>query len=477
MMFDQWVIWGAGVFGRRLYQFLDSSGEKVALFADNDIKLHGRMLGNVEIESIEKAVLNKEYNVCICISGKYKELREELIKRYHVKPESIYSFVSCIMQVLDKKKYLFIKCNIKKNSSNKKNILFGCSYGLKLGGIETWVLTWGELLKKYEYKIKYLMRSCDGDIFRSDCILVESENFKESWNCESIYKIVEIISENLPCVFVANYPDSLIFAAYVAKCLFPGQVQIISVVHGGKKELLEWNWQLEPFIDRIIGVAQNGICNKLNGYKLNPKKISHIVSPVSYPDYLERDYFKEGRLNIGYAARLTLEDKDKRTDYLIPLIKLLEKSDLNYCFQIAGEGEYKKVLEDYVNKNHLEKRIIIKGLIEREKMVDFWKTQDVFINVSDSEGNCMSMMEAMAQGVVPILTDVSGVRDIVENTKNGFIVNCGDINSIKEYIKYMYYHIELLPIMGNKAYNAIVSEYNIHRMTRKFIQCIEGNLD
>ena len=31
------------------------------------------------------------------------------------------------------------------------------------------------------------------------------------------------------------------------------------------------------------------------------------------------------------------------------------------------------------------------------------------------------MLEAMGQGVVPVLTDVSGVRDSIEHEENGFI--------------------------------------------------------
>lgn len=55
-------------------------------------------------------------------------------------------------------------------------------------------------------------------------------------------------------------------------------------------------------------------------------------------------------------------------------------------------------------------------------MINFCQEQDLFLNFSDSEGNSMSKVEAMACRSIPVVTNISGVRDSIVNDKNGFIV-------------------------------------------------------
>ena len=68
-------------------------------------------------------------------------------------------------------------------------------------------------------------------------------------------------------------------------------------------------------------------------------------------------------------------------------------------------------------------------------MKDFWGNKHIYINLSDYEGNCMAMLEAMAHGVVPVVTDVSGVRDVVVHGENGFIVHKQNLDEMIEGIK------------------------------------------
>ena len=62
------------------------------------------------------------------------------------------------------------------------------------------------------------------------------------------------------------------------------------------------------------------------------------------------------------------------------------------------------------------------------------------------------MLEAMACGAVPIVTDVSGVRDLIEDGKNGAIVPVDQWERVLEKISSAYWDREWLKKAG--AYNA-----------------------
>ena len=274
---------------------------------------------------------------------------------------------------------------------------------------------------------------------------------------------------------VINYK----FLGYLASCIvkqaYPEDIRLISVVHGGKQPIFDWNVMYQDYIDGFVGVARGGICDKLIANGIPSNKVANIVCPVPIEGSLERAYSKDNEpMKLSYAGRLTLKDSDKRVDLLIPFIEGLEQSKVNYILHIAGDGDYRPTLEEYVNNNNLQERIIIHGLIPRDRMKEYWKQSDVFVNVSDSEGNCMSMLEALSQGCVPVLTDVSGVRDSVEDGENGYIVARRDIDTMVRQIKYLDEHRPLLEIFGRRSYAKMYEKYGDGKMVNKFLNILLG---
>lgn len=64
------------------------------------------------------------------------------------------------------------------------------------------------------------------------------------------------------------------------------------------------------------------------------------------------------------------------------------------------------------------------GAYPRERLMEFYRTHplDVFLNVSDSEGVPVAMMEALSFGIPVIAPDVGGIREIVEHGRNGVLL-------------------------------------------------------
>lgn len=83
----------------------------------------------------------------------------------------------------------------------------------------------------------------------------------------------------------------------------------------------------------------------------------------------------------------------------------------------------------------MEDRVHILGWISPTDMAGFWAKQDIYLNVSESEGMSLSMLEAMACGCVPVVTDVSGVDDVIHNGENGFVVPVDRLIEIADKIE------------------------------------------
>ena len=124
----------------------------------------------------------------------------------------------------------------------------------------------------------------------------------------------------------------------------------------------------------------------------------------------------------------------KRVDLII---KALMESTAQIKWIHIGDGILRSELEELSKK--LPKNVECKflGLMKNEEVMKFYKNQhiDVFINVSESEGVPVSIMEALSFGIPIVATDVGGTHEIVIDKYNGILLNknfkcCELLNSI-----------------------------------------------
>lgn len=101
--------------------------------------------------------------------------------------------------------------------------------------------------------------------------------------------------------------------------------------------------------------------------------------------------------------------------------KVIEKRD-DIRFLIIGNGSGKQKLIELSEKLDVCNYIKFMGEISHSKIALFYKVSDVYVSTSLSDGSSVSLHEAMACGVFPVITDIEGNRHWVENGKNGFLV-------------------------------------------------------
>ncbi|MBU2616364.1 MAG: glycosyltransferase family 4 protein [Nanoarchaeota archaeon] len=108
----------------------------------------------------------------------------------------------------------------------------------------------------------------------------------------------------------------------------------------------------------------------------------------------------------------------KGLDKVISLSKDIYRQDNNFRLLVLGADKNKV--------SHLIKEDFVKVLppIEREDMPDYYNSSDIFFSMSRCEGGAPTMVtsEAMASGCL-IVTDKEANQEIIEDGKNGIIVN------------------------------------------------------
>ena len=148
------------------------------------------------------------------------------------------------------------------------------------------------------------------------------------------------------------------------------------------------------------------------------------------PDFERKEKFKD-KIIISFLGRLY---KWKGVENSVLAIKSLpEELKKRIVFLIVGDGEdFSRLKEISKNENYIE----MLGNLPREKAVGILKISDIYLHSAYMGGGLStSLLEAMYSGCTIIATPNEGADEVIENNKNGFLIEASDPKLIAEKIK------------------------------------------
>lgn len=451
------ILFGAGVYAKKYKALLEYLQIDFDYFSDNDQSKWGSVLYEKLIISPAKL---KDFKYCkIIISCTHEiAIRNQLTE---------LGLQDCIIgldelyELCEKKMARYKENNV--HTNGQKTVILDMYEGIGWGGTELWAANLAYLLSKKKIK-SILIGSQEQPSLEAEYETMVSR----VGNRNTIMEIVNLIEKNLPCVFINNFAGCAFMAAALVKRLHPDKLKIISVIHNDNTSLFEAHMLMSQYIDAIFCVSRQIKEHMCYLYKFDYKKYFFKEQPIAVDENLLPRHKRKGVLRIGYAGRLVKQQK--RADLLIKLIQSMEEKKINYHFQIAGEGECMNIIQNYIMHNKIEMKVQLLGRVAKSKMPQFWKQQDIFINISEYEGTSLSMLEAMSYGCVPVVTDVSGVKEFIDHEVNGFICNIGDFSQMTEYIDQLSHDRDALALFGNRSRERVKEKCNIQEYADYWIE-------
>lgn len=166
----------------------------------------------------------------------------------------------------------------------------------------------------------------------------------------------------------------------------------------------------------------------------------------------------------------------KRIDRIISTLSKVKTQKIEWVHFGSGEEESKirEMASEMLGENV---KVMFKGRVENKKILEFYRSNNVnlFINLSDSEGIPVSIMEAMSFGIPCIATNVGGTSEIVVDGVNGYLINdesdeyiADKVNSIASM------NVECYEQLRDAARNTWEQKYNAKNNYRTFIEEIKN---
>lgn len=152
------------------------------------------------------------------------------------------------------------------------------------------------------------------------------------------------------------------------------------------------------------------------------------------------------------------------TDF-INVANIILKQNNNYKFVITGDGAERKKLEDLIENYKIKNNVYLLGW--RRDISNILNSSDFFVMTSLWEGLPISTIEAMSCGLVPIVNDVDGQREIIKNSENGFLIKPYDINETAGKILFLADNPGVKNEMSLKAKQTINDTFSIDYMIKQ----------
>ena len=224
--------------------------------------------------------------------------------------------------------------------------------------------------------------------------------------------------------------------------------------------------------DRIVAISNSVKESLVHYFKIKEDKIRVIYNGVNTEKFSSDIQKRKSYSKIIYVGRL-IEKKGVQ-------LTLDELSNLSpetkFYFMIVGDGDYREELEKYVKRKHLEGKVSFWGT--RNDVAELLKESDIFIHMPLlEEGFGITIIEAMAAGLICICNDRGAIPEIIDNGVNGFILDHNKAGALSELLNRIFYaenHNKLNEI-GMNAVNS-AKKYSIENFSQSLDKLIENSV-
>lgn len=134
---------------------------------------------------------------------------------------------------------------------------------------------------------------------------------------------------------------------------------------------------------------------------------------------------------------------------------------------IVGDGEQREKLEKYCQEQGLD---TVSFLGARDDIEQILSKTDVFVLSSVAEGIPMTILEAMSAKTPIVATRVGGVPEVVQDGKEGFLVEKSDSAALAEGLLRYINQPELIFEHGENARAKVLKDFNEKHMVQAYLK-------
>jgi L-malate glycosyltransferase len=209
------------------------------------------------------------------------------------------------------------------------------------------------------------------------------------------------------------------------------------------------------------------------------KKVRLIPMGVDTSHFRPRDIkkpltLKENKI-ILFVGRLS---DQKGLQYLIQAMPSILKRDPKAKLLVIGDGPYKQDLEQCIFSTGVGNAVQLLGALTQEEIAYYHNICDVFVlpalsNETGTEALGLSLLEAMSSGCAVVGTKVGGIPTIIEDKKNGILVDEKNPEQLSKAIVGILPNKKKSSSLGKNASQFVKKNYSWELVVRHFLKAYD----
>lgn len=175
--------------------------------------------------------------------------------------------------------------------------------------------------------------------------------------------------------------------------------------------------------DKIVAVSEDTRHALVDHYRISSEKVVVIPNGVDREKFHPLEHVERIPGSILYVGRI---DKRKGLDFLIGSIPLVLKRNPRAKLYVGGAGRHLAACKQLAKTHGLESHVEFMGYIPEEDLNEWYNRVMCLVVPSRFEGFGLTVIEAMAAGTSVVASNVDGLRTLIRNGVNGYLVDYGN---------------------------------------------------
>jgi glycosyltransferase involved in cell wall biosynthesis len=218
-----------------------------------------------------------------------------------------------------------------------------------------------------------------------------------------------------------------------------------------------WQYEIKRY---LLSVSDINISNSLKGftyYKTQGEVLYNFIDPERFKSIKNIESF-----NVVMVANFSVY-KDYNSYFRI-VKELINHNLIDKAFAV-GSGLYQSKYQREIEQDQtLKNKVIFTGNINNvEEFLSSFSVGFLMSTEEYGEGISNSVLEYMASGVIPIVSDIGASSEIIDNGIDGFLVDKNDLSGIVEIISRIRTDESLRTKLIENAKSKIQERFNLKK--------------
>ncbi len=247
-------------------------------------------------------------------------------------------------------------------------------------------------------------------------------------------------------------------------------------VPGGVPEKTgKWFRWLEPFTKPIWRRAKKVVA--VSEFTRQLALMHYAVDVQVIPNGADVQHLVPAEVRLNEPPHLVFAGRFVFQKNPIAIIKILSQvKDLDWSCSMLGDGPMFEDVKKEIAKNGMADRFNLPGWVTPEDVLSQFSKSDILFMPSFSEGLPVVGVQALAKGLAIVASRIGGFLDLVENEKNGYLIEVHDHPSFSQALRELISKPKVLLQFRNSSIEKS-RDFDIQKVVDKYESIFQSVVD